>query len=79
MTNYQVHPDVYYGVELRDGGSIDDYVAQVRGFKSTAQFIEYRDASSEHREEMGRQRDKNSTDGDDDRRRVLEFMRICNE
>jgi hypothetical protein len=32
MTNYQVHPDVYYGVELRDGGSIDDYVAQARGF-----------------------------------------------
>ena len=79
MTNYQVHPDVHYGVELRDGGSIDDYVAQARGFKSTAQFIEYRDASSEHREEMGRQRDKNSTDGDDDRRRVLEFMMICNE
>jgi hypothetical protein len=75
MTNYQVHPDVHYGVELRDGGSIDDYVAQARGFKSTAQFIEYRDASSEHREEMGRQRDKNSTDGDDDRRRAARLRR----
>jgi hypothetical protein len=68
--NYVTHPDCYYGVELRDGMDVNDYIAQARGFSSTAQFIEYRDAPPERRAEMRRQRDNNDN-GDDDRRRYL--------
>jgi hypothetical protein len=77
--NYQVHPETY-GIELRDGMSVDDYIAQARGFSSTAEFREYRDAPPERRAEMRRQRDNNSTDcSDEDRRRTLEFLRIASE
>ena len=75
--NYQVHPD-YYGIEFRGGLSVDDYIAQARGFGSTAEFREYRDASPERRAEMRRQRD-NDDCGDEDRRRTLDFLRIVNE
>jgi hypothetical protein len=76
MTNYQVHPDSLYGVELRDGLSVDDYIAKARGFHSTAQLIEYRDASPKRRKEMRRERDNNADDGDEDRRRTLDFLRL---
>lgn len=68
MADYRHHPDVSYGIEIRDGWSESDYIAQARGFSSTAEFLEYRDASAERQEEMRRNRDKhvsaNADDGD---------------
>ena len=76
MTNYQVHPEAcHYGVELRAGESIDDYIAIARGFGSTAEFREYRAASSSRREEMRAARDRHSTEEDDDRSIYLEFIK----
>lgn len=80
MTNYQVHPDSFSSIELRDGESIDDYIAKARRFSSTAEFREYRDGSPERRKEMrkDRNRDNNSADSDDDdRRRTLDFLKAC--
>jgi hypothetical protein len=79
MNSYQIHPDSYYGVEIRDGQSVDDYIAKARGFSSTAEFREYRDSSPERQAEMRNRRNRdNSADSDDDRRRALEFLRIEN-
>lgn len=75
MVNYQVHPDTY-GIEIRDGQSVEDYISVARRFRSTAEFREFRDAGPERRKEMRRSRDNNSAeDGDDDRRRTLEFLK----
>ena len=76
MTDYQVHPDSHYGIELRDGQDLDSYIAKARGFRSTAEFIEYRDASPKRQAKMRRERDNSSTDSDGDRRRTLDFLRL---
>lgn len=68
MNDYQTHPDTYYGIELRDGMTVDDYIAKARHFRSTAAWIEYRDASPQDREQI-QIRDNN----DDDRKRSLEL------
>jgi hypothetical protein len=53
------------------------YIAKARGFSSTAEFREFRDASPKRRKEMRRERDNDSADSDgDDRRRTLEFLRL---
>jgi len=57
MAEYQHHPDYGYGLELRDGYTTEDYIAQARGFRSTAEFREYRDADEERRADMRRNRD----------------------
>jgi hypothetical protein len=79
MTNYTVHPFSFSSIELRDGESIDDYIAKARGFNSTAEFREYRDGSPKRRAKMrrDRERENNSADSDEDsdRRRTLEFLR----
>ncbi len=83
MANYQVHPDSFSSIELRDGESIDDYIAIARGFSSTAEFREFRDGSPERRAKMrqNRNRDNNSADSDEDsdRRRQLELLRITKD
>jgi hypothetical protein len=79
---YTVHPDSFSSIELRDGESIDTYIAKARGFRSTDEFREYRDGSPETREAMRRNRgrDTTSVDSDDcDRRRTLEFLKANNE
>lgn len=77
MSDYETRPIPFDGIELRDGESIDDYIAKARGFGSTAEFREFRDASPERRTEMRRERDNNADcDGDDDRRRTFEFLRL---
>jgi hypothetical protein len=75
--NYQVHPDSFYGIELRDGQSIDDYIATARQFRSTDEFREYRDGTPERRAQMRRDRNRDNSpdDGDDIRRRTLEFLK----
>lgn len=78
MTDYQVHPETTYGIELRGDLSVADYIAAARKFSSTDQFVEYRDASPKRQAEMRRQRDNNADSSDDDRRRTLEFLRITN-
>ena len=78
MNDYQVHPDTY-GIEIRDGQSIDDYIAVARGFASTAEWREFRDGSPERRKALRRTRDNTSADSDhkdSDRRRELELLRI---
>jgi hypothetical protein len=57
MADYQHHPDYSYGIELRDGWTEDDYIAQARRFRSTAEFREYRDADGERQADMRRNRD----------------------
>ena len=81
MTNYTVHPAPFSSIELRDGESIDDCIAKARRFSGTAEFREYRDASPERREAMQhRNRDnKSADDGDCDRHRELELLRISSE
>lgn len=80
MTNYQVHPEPFhYGVELRAGESVDDYIATARGFRSAADWCEYRDATPRRQAAIRRDRDNSSADSDDDRRRQLEFLRIVND
>jgi len=76
MNDYQVHPGTY-DIEIRDGQSVDDYIATARGFNSTAEFREYyRGASPERRKEMRRARDNTSADdGDDIRRRTLDLLK----
>jgi hypothetical protein len=69
MAEYQHYPDPSYGIELRDNGwTTDDYIAQARGFRSTAEFREYRDADSDRKAEIIRDRKSgkpvNSDDGD---------------
>jgi hypothetical protein len=79
MNDYQIHPETY-GIEVRDGQSVDDYIAKARGFSSTAEFREYRSASPERKTELRRQRDNNTSvdsDDDSDRRRQLELLRIA--
>lgn len=57
--NYRHHPDYGYGygIEIRDGWQEDDYIAQARRFRSTREFIEYRDAEPERQADMRRNRD----------------------
>lgn len=74
--DYQTHPETYYGIEIRAGESVDDYIAKARHFRSTAAWIEYRDASPEQREDIIRSRDKN--EDDEDRVRSFELLRITN-
>ena len=64
MSNYQHQPDATYGIELRDNWSVEDYVAQSRGFRSTAEFLEYRDASPARQAEMRANRDKTTATND---------------
>jgi hypothetical protein len=76
--DYQTHPDPScYGIETRDGQSLDDYIAKARRFNSTAEWREFRDANPVRREAMQhRNRDNaTSTDSDDDRRRTLELLK----
>ena len=76
--NYQVHPDSFSSIEIRDGESIDDYIAKARRFTSTAEFREYRDGSPERRKAMRRNRDnpdRADSDDDSDRRRTLDLLK----
>jgi hypothetical protein len=79
MKDYQTHPDPScYGIETRDGQSVDDYIAKARGFATKDAFIEYRSASPERKAEMRRDRNRDNTSADDsdyDRRRTLEFLK----
>jgi hypothetical protein len=79
MVNYSVHPDSFSSIELRDGESIDDYIAKARRFNSTAEFREYRDGTPQRRKEMRRTRTRDdSADSDDtDRRRILDFLKVA--
>jgi hypothetical protein len=83
MKDYQTHPDPScYGIELRGGETVDDYIAKARGFNSTAEFREFRDASPERRKAIMRRDRDNSVDSDDedsDRRRQLELLRITKD
>jgi hypothetical protein len=76
MNDYTVHPDSY-GIEIRDGQSIDDYIAKARKFNSVEEWREFRDANPARREAMQhRNRDTTSAnDGDCDRRRTLELLK----
>ena len=75
MTEFQVHPDSVYGIELRSDRSIDDYIATARGFSSTAEFREFRDGSPSRREEIRRARARHAKTNEDDRKRVVELMK----
>jgi hypothetical protein len=77
MHDYQTHPDTY-GIEIRDGQSVDDYISVARGFRSVAEWREYRDGSPARKTELRRSRDNHSADSDEDsdRRRTLELLRI---
>ena len=79
MSDYETRPIPFDSIELRDGECIDDYIAKARGFSSTAEFREFRDASPERRKAMMRsERDNDDdADSDDDRRRALEFLKDC--
>jgi protein involved in polysaccharide export with SLBB domain len=79
MVNYVVHPDCYYGIELRAGESVDDYIATARGFNTTAEFREYRDATPTRKAEIREQRDKSADSSDEDRKRQLELLRLTND
>jgi len=77
--NYEVQPAPCYGIELRQGESADDYIAKARGFGSTAEFREYRDASPARREQMRNARDRrNAKTNDDDRKRYVELLKAMN-
>ena len=83
MADYQHAPDTPYGygIEIRDNWSVDDYIAQARGFRSTREFIEYRDADDERRADMRRNRDSrdNRDENNEDLRRYADFLKVCNE
>jgi hypothetical protein len=67
MANYQHHPERSYGIEIRDGWSEDDYIANARGFTTTADFIEYRSATPERQAEIRDRSNRgktSATDGD---------------
>lgn len=51
------HPEPSYGIELRDGLTEDDYIAQARGFGTTAEWLEFRDASPTRRNEIVMERE----------------------
>jgi hypothetical protein len=77
VNDYQHQPDDTYGIELRDSNwSVDDYIAQARGFRSTSDFIEYRDASPSRQAEIRANRDNHSvndaTDESDLTRRLAD-------
>jgi hypothetical protein len=77
MADYQHHPDYSYGIEVRDGWTAEDYIAQARGFRSTAEFLEYRDASPERQKEIRRNRDRHNNNIDDgDILRYAAYLRI---
>jgi hypothetical protein len=81
MADYQHYPDTPYGygIEIRNGWTEDDYIAQARRFRSTRDFIEYRDADEEHRADMRSNRDArdNREDDNEDLRRYAEFLKVC--
>ena len=76
MTEYQHHPDYGYGIELRDGITADDYIAQARGFRSTAEFREYRDADPERQADMRRNRDSRDK-RDEDNEDLYRFVKLA--
>ena len=66
MADYQHHPEPTYGIELRySGWTSDDYIAQARGFRSTDEFLEYRDATPERKAEIRSNRGNNTSATDD--------------
>lgn len=86
MKDYTYHPyPGDYGLELRDGWAVDDYIAQARGFRSTAEFREFRDSTSERQAEIIRaeksrkSRDELTDDlpSDEDMRLYADYLRIC--
>ena len=78
MSDYETRPIPFDAIELRDGESIDDYIAKARGFSSTGSWIEYRDAEPARKAAMRRELDNDDdADSDDDRRRALEFLKDC--
>jgi hypothetical protein len=83
MAEYQHHPEPTYGIEIRDGWTEDDYIAQARGFSSTAEFRQYRDAPQERREEMREARESRDNNGaddsDEDLGRYAELLKVSNE
>ena len=83
MADYQHYPDTPYGygIEIRDGWTTDDYIAQARGFRSTREFTEYRDADEERRTELRRNKGArdNRTESNEDLCRYAAFLRLSNE
>jgi hypothetical protein len=76
MAEYQHHPDYGYGVEIRDGWTEDDYIAQARRFRSTREFIEYRDAEPERQADMRRDRDSREK-REDNSEDLYRFVRLA--
>jgi hypothetical protein len=66
MANYRHHPERSYGIEIRDGWSEDDYIANARGFTTTADFLEYRDATPERQAEIRDRSNRGTTSATDD-------------
>ena len=81
MRKHEFHPDPGYGVELRDGLTEDDYAANARGFRSTAEFRDYYDADESHRAEMRSNRNArdNRPESNEDLCRYAAFLRLSNE
>jgi hypothetical protein len=80
VNTYQHQPDSTYGIELRGNESVDDYIANARRFRSTAEFIEYRDASASRKAEIRANRDNHSVADDahkDDLLRRLAVLKVC--
>lgn len=76
---YQHHPDRTYGLELRDGWTAEDYIAQARGFSSTAEFLEYRSATPERQAEIrdrSNRGNKTSATDDGDLMRYTAFLSL---
>ncbi len=76
MADYQHHPDYGYGIEIRDGWQVDDYIAQARGFSSTAEFRDYRDADEERQSDIRRNRDARDK-RDEDNEDLYRFVKLA--
>jgi hypothetical protein len=79
MRKHEFHPDSGYGIEIRDGFTTDDYIANARGFSSTAEFRAYRDADEETRSDIRRNRnsrDKRPDDNTEDLHRFVQLARL---
>ncbi len=72
--SYTFHPDPVYGVEFRDGLTEDDYIAQARGFRSTRDWLEYRDAAPARQAEIRRERERRDSADCDEFRTYLDDL-----
>jgi hypothetical protein len=78
MADYQHHPDSFYGIEIRDGWATEDYIAQARHFRSTAEFIQYRDASASRQAEIRANRDNHRVADATDEGEPMRFAALLN-